>query len=157
MKTYGSDLEEITNAMTTQTPPQLDDFDQARALILSYFNEDTDDARLPQALTAVRDTCGINAFHRVLVLAAAIGDPRFDEFGAADVLPLLRNLEISDDFSSDLERLLEAMRLEDGEAERAALREAAEELNPYRRAAIRLLKKFREPNIHQIMYELTKL
>lgn len=135
----------------------MNQFEQAKALILSYIEEGTDDARLSEVLTAVRDTCGQDAFNRMLVLAAATKDYRYDQYGAADVLLLLRSLEITADFQSDVERLLESMRVENADAESTALREAAEETNPFRRAAVRLFTKFREPNIEQVMYELTKL
>jgi hypothetical protein len=135
----------------------MNDFEQARALLLSYLEEDGDDTRMTSALLAVWNTCSTDSFNRLLIFAEAVGDPRFTEFGAADALSILRGMELSDNATADKERLLDAMRVEDAAAYRQAEQEAAEQGDPYRRAAIRLLTKFREPNIHQVMYELTKL
>lgn len=139
---------------TSATP---NDFEQARALLLSFFVEDGDDSRLPEALMAVRETCSLDAFHRVLILADAVGDPRFDEYGGADALSILRDLTITDDANADKERLIEAMRVEDAAARKQAEQEAAEINDPYRQAAIRLLTKFRSPNWAQVERELKRL
>jgi len=133
------------------------DFEQARALFLSCFLENGDDSRMADAFLAVWNTCSVDAFNRLLVLADAVGDPRFDEYGAADALAILRHLEITDDLNADVEALLQAMKQEDDAARKQAERESAEINDPYRQAAIRLLTRFREPNIQQVMYELTEL
>jgi hypothetical protein len=49
------------------------------------------------------------------------------------------------------------MKQEDDAARKQAERDAAQEDDPYHRAAVRLLTNFREPNIQQVMHELTKL
>jgi hypothetical protein len=139
---------------TSATP---NDFEQARALLLSFFVEDGDDSRLPEALMAVRETCSLDAFHRVLILADAVGDPRFGEFGAANALAILRRLEITDDLNADVDTLLEAMREEDAAAYKKVQQEAAEITDPYRQAAIRLMTKFRQPNVEQVERELQRL
>jgi hypothetical protein len=137
---------------TSATP---NDFEQARALLLSFFVEDGDDSRLPEALMAVRETCSLDAFHRVLILADAAGDPRF--FGAANVLALLRDLEITSDVKADAERLLSLIAEQDDAARKQAEQEAAEINDPYRQAAIRLMTKFRSPNWAQVERELQRL
>jgi hypothetical protein len=143
----------MTQTVETNT---LNDFDQARALILSYYM-DADDANLPEILMKVRETCSPGAFHRVLILAAAIDDPRFDRYGLADVLPLLRDLEITSDLLADVERLLDAMRQEDEAVEAEARLEAAKYADPFYRVAVRLLRKFRNPTLEQAMFELSRL
>jgi hypothetical protein len=144
----------MTHDLETNT---LNDFGRARALILSFLLEDGDDSRLPEALMAVRETCSLDAFHRVLILADAAGDPRFGEFGAANALAILRDLTITDDANADKERLLEAMRTQDAAAYKEAEKEVAEINDPYRQAAIRLLTKFRQPNVEQVERELQRL
>jgi hypothetical protein len=136
---------------------EIDQFEQARALFLSYFLENDDDSRMADAFLAVWNTCSVDAFNRLLVLADAVGDPRFDEYGVADALAILRRLEITDDVNADVETLLQAMKQEDDAARKQAERHAAKEADPYRRAAVRLLTNFRQPNIQQVMHELTKL
>lgn len=133
------------------------DFDQARALLVSYAMEGADDSRLPEILMQIRETCGHDAFNRLLVLSAASDDPRFDKYGCADVLPLLRDLTITDDLKGDVERLLEAMRQEDTAIWEQARRDAAEQADPFRRAVVRLYRRFREPNLSQVLYELQRL
>jgi hypothetical protein len=133
------------------------DFDQARALILSHHTEDAADDRLPRVLMQVREICGLDSFNRILVLAAAIEDHRYEEYGLADVLPLLSDLEVTADLRDDVERLLEAMRKEDAAVEAKARHEASELADPYRRAAVRLLRKFRSPTLEQALFELTRL
>jgi hypothetical protein len=142
----------MTQNVETKT---LNDFDQACALIASYHLENADDTRLPEIMAAIKETCGHAAFNKILVLLEAAGDPRF--FGAADVPALLRDLEITSDVKADAERLLSLIAEQDAAAYKQAEREAAEINDPYRQATIRLLTKFREPNIEQVMYELTNL
>lgn len=132
---------------------QDEQFEQARAIIASYALEGADDDRLTEVLMQVRDTCGADAFHRVLVLAAAVCDPRFEEYGAADALPILRDLTITNDVNADAEALLAAMQEED----KQALRKAEAEADPYHRAAVRLYRRFKEPNTEQVMRELARL
>src|SRR6185503_8581688 len=132
------------------TETQSEDFELARQLLLWFFYEDDDESRMALSLLAVREKCSVAAFHRLLVLAEAVRDPRFDEYGAADVLPILRNMEITNDLNGDVERLLESMRLADIAAFEKAEREAASINDPFRRAAIRLLTKFRNPNLEQV-------
>jgi len=134
-----------------------DSLDQARALIASYALECAGDDQLPQILLQVRDICGANAFHRLLVLAAAVCDSRYQPYGCADVLPLLRKLTVTNDLKADVEALLDAMRRDDTAKLEAAQRTAAEIDDPYHRAAVRLLRKFRNPNLAQVMRELERL
>ena len=140
-----------------ETSATANDFEQARALLLSFFVDDGDDSRLPEALMAVHETCSFDAFHRCLILADSVGDPRFAEFGAANALAILRDLAITDDANADKERLLEAMKEEDDNARKQAEQEAAEINDPYRQAAIRLMTKFRSPNWAQVERELQRL
>jgi hypothetical protein len=132
-------------------------FDEALALFTSYYTEDGDDSRLLDAFLAVRNTCSEDSFKRILVLAEAVLNPRYDEFGAADSTAILRTLEITDDLDADVKCLLAAMQEADAAEYREAERQAAEITNPFRQAAVRLLTKFREPNLEQIKRELTCL
>lgn len=139
-------------ATTTPQRHEQNDFDQARALFLSHAVEGAEDSQLPTILMQIRETCGPDAFNRILVLAAALDDARFDEYGCADVLPLLRDLTITDDLNADVGALLDEMRKEDEQA----WREAHEEADPYHRAAVRLMQ-FRNLNLAQVMRELERL
>src|SRR6478735_1897819 len=112
----------------------INDFEQARALLLSYFVEDGDDSRLSEALMAVWNTCSADSFNRLLILAEAVGDPRFTEFGGADALAILRDLTITDDLTADVETLLEAMHVDDDAARKEAERNAAEINDTYKKA-----------------------
>ena len=138
-------------------PNTLNDFTSAAALIASHAEEGTDDTKLPEVLLQVREMYGAAVFNRLLVLMAAIEDTRYDKYGCADVLPLLLSLRLTDDLGADVETLLQAMKQEDDAAYEQAARESAEEANPYRRAAIRLLTKFKEPNHVQVAWELEHL
>lgn len=138
-------------------PNTLNDFTNAAALIASYAEEGADDTKLPEVLLQVREMYGAAVFNRLLVLMAAIEDPRYDRYGCADALPLLLSLNLTDDLNADVEALLEAMRLEDTSAYKQAEQEAAEINDPYRQAAIRLLTKFRSPNWAQVERELQQL
>ena len=87
-----------------------DDFENARWLVLSHS-----DAEVVDVLKLVRDVYP-SEFDKMLVLAASIKDERFDRYGCADVLPIIRNLELTNDFGTDSERLLTLMRYADREA-----------------------------------------
>jgi hypothetical protein len=152
----------MTNVLTeneTSTACAIDDFDLARQLVLSYLTEDEygEYERLVQALLAVRITCSRNSLRRILVLLTAVSDPRFDEYGAANVLPILRCLELTDDLQADVETLLENMRREDTAAYEQAQREYAEITSPFRQAAIRLLTKYGRPTYPDVERELNNL
>lgn len=149
-----------TNVLTeneTNTPTTTDDFDQAVALIASYFTEKDDDSELLNALVAVRITCTPDSLKRILILISAISDPRFDEYGAADSLAILRDMKITDELDADVEFLLESMRLADIAAFEHAQREYAEVTSPFRIAACRLLTKFGQPSYPQVQEALKNL
>jgi hypothetical protein len=131
------------------------DFETARLLALSHLEEDGDNS-LVEALMAVRNTCSLNSLNRLLVLVTAVGDPRFN-YGAADALVILRDLELSDDISQDVETFLSAMKEGDEAALLQAEKEAAEIANPFRQAAIRLLTQFGNPTYVQVQAELDNL
>lgn len=131
----------------------IDDFDLARGLVFSYYLENAEfgsvdaarfDARLPELFRLLRELCP-DGFHRILVLANAIKDERFEAAGLADVLPLIRSLQITDDVAADTEKLLAAMEQEDAAIWKAAcsLADFAQTLpegDSFRLAAERLLQ-----------------
>jgi hypothetical protein len=132
------------------------DFDTARLLALSHL-ENSDEKSLLDGLLAVRNTCSADSLNRILLLMEAVGDPRFDEYGAADAVAILRDLKLSDDLSQDVETFLSAMKEGDEAALLQAEKEAAEIANPFRQAAIRLLTQFGKPNYVQVQAELENL
>ncbi len=154
--------EEETTIMTNEDAQatlgaiQDHEFDQAVALLVSFYMEGSDDSRLPELFGTLRGLYP-RQFEKVLVLANAIKDPLFDQYGLADPAPILRDFETTAGVAADTERFLNLMQEADAAVEKEALMKAAEELNPYRRAAIRLLTKFRHPNIEQVEYELKRL
>jgi hypothetical protein len=132
------------------------DFETARLLALSHLKEDGDNS-LVEALMAVRNTCSLNSLNRLLVLVTAVGDPRFDQYSAADAVAILRDLKLTDDLSQDVETFLSAMKEGDEAALLQAEKEAAEIGNPFRQAAIRLLTQFGKPTYVQVQAELDNL
>jgi hypothetical protein len=133
------------------------DFDQARTTFLSRIDDNADDDKLIEILINMCGTYSTTSINKLLVLAAAAGDPRFDEYGAANVLPILRSLELTDDLLADVETLLNAMRREDTAAYEQAQREYAEITSPFRQAAIRLLTKYGRPTYPDVERELNNL
>ena len=47
-------------------------FELARALVASYCLDGATDRDLPTIMTTVREMCGVDAFHRILVMALYI-------------------------------------------------------------------------------------
>jgi hypothetical protein len=91
------------------------------------------------------------------VLVTAVGDPRFDQYSAADAMAILRDLKLTDDLSQDVETFLSAMKEGDEAALLQAEKEAAEIANPFKQAAIRLVTRFGKPNYVQVQAELENL
>jgi len=104
---------EMTHIETTQ------DCDFAVGLFLSYIAEDPSDRRMTELFRLLHELHP-KQFARILVLAAAIKDRRFDEYGLADAGQLLRTFEPTDDLRADVERFLELMQQEDELVEKEA-------------------------------------
>lgn len=101
-------------------------FELATGIILSYRIEGGDDSHLPQIFNLIAALC-TDAYDRLQVLVTAIGDQKFEQYGAADAGKILRDFEITGNHSDDVARFLDLMH----EADEAALLEAKRESAPY--------------------------
>jgi hypothetical protein len=128
---------------------------QALALLTSYFVEDENDSRFLEAMLSVRCLFAPDIFNRVLVLAQATPDSKF--VGGTNVLETLSDLELTDNVEADAERFLSILAEQSAEARLEEERKAAEQSNPFRLAAERLLAKFKQPNLAQVEWELAHL
>jgi hypothetical protein len=88
------------------------ELDLVTAIVLSYDLEQSGDDSLPQLLVTVREI-SLVWFNRLLVLAAALKKPEFEELGLADIPDILRNFEITENFGADVDRFINEMRKAD--------------------------------------------
>lgn len=84
------------------------EFDNMVGLIVSYEQEGYDDADLKDIFKTVRATCP-SAFDKLLLIVAALKDPRFESAGVADAARILKTFETTSNFKADLDRFLGIM------------------------------------------------
>ena len=99
-------------------------FDLAVGLILSHRFEGSGDDVLPKLFSLIAEICPA-AHDRIMVLAAAIKTPEFEQYGLADPGEILRTFETTADFSADVARFIRLMRKADESAVLEAKVEAA--------------------------------
>lgn len=147
----------IERVQAAEASLEATEFDLAVGVVMSFYFEGADDSRLPELFGIVRETCPA-AFDKILVLAYVLKEypSKFDEFGAADAGQILRDFQPTADMEADAQRFLDAMHLEDQAAVERAKAEAAEYADPIRRATTRLLRKFKNPTLEQMLFELRR-
>ena len=145
---------------------QLNDFDQARALILSYVLEgEADDLQMPEILRTIREVCGHEQFNKLMLLLFVMKHHReeFDAAGFADAAEVLRDFQTTADMRFDGERFLLLIHLANYRLKQEAISAAWEDhiqqagaADPVFRAAMRFVQKFGNGGtIKQALSELT--
>lgn len=98
--------------------------DIAIGLVLSRYHIGVSDEELPKLFNLIHEVCP-DAHPYILVLAAAIQDARFDEYGLADAGQVLRTLKLTGNFRQDVESFLGLLKVADESALLEAQAEAA--------------------------------